>query len=152
MFGWWHRVKDGTLKRATFERRMPEVESEVVRLLEEAGRCASKKTAGMAREILKLKGALFTFVDVEGLEPTNNTAERALRPAVLWRKSSWGTHSPRGGLFVARMLTVVANAQAAAAQRAGVPDVLLPGFAARANRALAVALLSAAAPSLRLTR
>jgi len=102
-------MKDGTLKRATFERRMPGVESEVVRLLEEAGRCTSKKTAGMAREILKLKGALFTFVDVEGLEPTNNTAERALRPAVLWRKSSWGTHSPQGGLFVARMLTVVAT-------------------------------------------
>jgi transposase len=109
MFGWWHRVKDGTLRRATFERRMPGVESEVVRLLEEAGRCASRKTAGMARELLKLKGALFTFVDVEGLEPTNNTAERALRPAVLWRKNSWGTHSPEGSRFVARMLTVVAT-------------------------------------------
>jgi len=63
----------------------------------------------MAREILKLKGALFTFVGVPGLEPTNNAAERALRPAVLWRKGSWGTHSPEGSRFVERMLTVVAT-------------------------------------------
>src|SRR5688572_30690499 len=103
MFGWWHRVKDGTLKRGTFERRIRGVEAEVVRLLEEAGECSSPKTAGMAREILKLKEALFTFVDVEGLEPTNNAAERALRPAVLWRKGSWGTHSPEGSRFVERV-------------------------------------------------
>jgi transposase len=109
MFGWWHRVKDGTLKRGTFERRMRGVEAEVVRLLEEASECSSPKTAGMAREILKLEAALFTFVDVEGLEPTNNAAERALRPAVLWRKGSWGTHSPEGSRFVERMLTVVAT-------------------------------------------
>lgn len=63
----------------------------------------------MAREILKLKKALFTFVGVEGLEPTNNAAERALRPAVLWRKGSWGTHSVEGSRFVERMLTVTAS-------------------------------------------
>jgi transposase len=109
MFSWWHRVKDGTLQRASFERRMREVETEVVRLLEEARECGGPRTAGMAREMLKLKGALFTFVGVEGLEPTNNAAERALRPAVLWRKGSWGTHSPEGSRFVERMLTVVAT-------------------------------------------
>ena len=111
MFGWWHEVKEGKLERALFERRMRGVEAEVVRLLEEAGGCSSQKTAGMAREILKLKGALFTFVGVPGLEPTNNAAERALRPAVLWRKGSWGTHSPEGSRFVERMLTVVATLQ-----------------------------------------
>jgi len=109
LFGGWHRVKEGRLERALFERRMRGVEAEVVRLLEEAAGCSSQKTAGMAREMLKLKGALFTFVGVPGLEPTNNTAERALRPAVLWRKGSWGTHSPEGSRFVERMLTVVAT-------------------------------------------
>ncbi len=108
-FGWWHRVKNRTLQRSTFERRMRGMKAEVVRLLSEEARCSSERTAGMAREILKLKKALFTFVGVEGLEPTNNAAERALRPAVLWRKGSWGTHSAEGSRFVERMLTVTAS-------------------------------------------
>jgi len=43
------------------------------------------------------------------VEPTNNAAERAIRPAVLWRKGSFGTHSPGGSRFVERMLTVAAT-------------------------------------------
>jgi hypothetical protein len=50
---------------------------------------------------------LWLFVTVEGLEPTNNAAERAIRPAVLWRRTSFGSQSEAGSLFVARMLTVV---------------------------------------------
>ena len=108
-FGWWHGVKGKTLQRTTFQGRMRGMKGEVLRLLKEAAVCDNKRTAGMAREILKLKQALFTFVDVEGLEPTNNTAERALRPAVLWRKGCWGTHSAEGSRFVERMLTVTAT-------------------------------------------
>ena len=63
--------------------------------------------AGRCREILKLEGALFTFVRVTGVEPTNNIAERAIRPAVLWRKGSFGTDSEQGSRFVERILTVV---------------------------------------------
>jgi transposase len=48
----------------------------------------------------------FTFLDTEGVEPTNNAAERALRCAVQWRKISFGTRSPQGELAVARLLTV----------------------------------------------
>lgn len=44
---------------------------------------------------------------VEGVEPTNNAAERAIRPAVLWRRTSFGSQSEAGSTFVARMLTVV---------------------------------------------
>ena len=50
--------------------------------------------------------ALWTFIDVPGVEPTNNAAERALRPAVLWRKGCFGTHSAAGSRFAERMLTV----------------------------------------------
>jgi transposase len=46
-------------------------------------------------------------VDVEGIEPTNNAAEQALRQAVIWRKLSFGTQSPSGSRFVERMLTVI---------------------------------------------
>jgi transposase len=52
---------------------------------------------------------LWTFVRVEGVEPTNNGAERALRHAVIWRRISGGTDSADGSRFVERMLTVVAT-------------------------------------------
>jgi transposase len=48
----------------------------------------------------------FTFLDKDGVEPTNNAAERALRCAVQWRKISFGSRSPQGELAVARLLTV----------------------------------------------
>jgi transposase len=53
--------------------------------------------------------ALWTFTQVEGVEPTNNVAERALRPAVLWRKGSFGSDSTAGSRFAERMLTVIAT-------------------------------------------
>ena len=53
--------------------------------------------------------ALWMFIDVPGVEPTNNAAERALRPAVLWRKGSFGTHSAAGSRFAERMLTIAAT-------------------------------------------
>ncbi|ATB32301.1 Mobile element protein [Melittangium boletus DSM 14713] len=107
MFKWWHRVRDGTLTRADFERKMRRVEPEVERLLRDAAEHAEKKTAGMAREIPKLRQALWTFVEVEGVEPTNNYGERLLRHAVLYRKTSFGTQSPEGSRFVERILTAV---------------------------------------------
>ena len=59
--------------------------------------------------MLRLWPALWTFTEVDGVEPTNNAAERALRPAVLWRKGSFGTRSDAGARFVERLLTVTAT-------------------------------------------
>lgn len=109
MFKWWHRVRDGTMARADFERKMERVERAVGRLLREAQVCAEKRTAGMARQILKLEPAMWTFVQVEGVEPTNNFGEQLIRPAVMYRKTSFGTQSPEGSRFVGRILTTVAT-------------------------------------------
>jgi transposase len=106
MFRWWHRIRDGTLTRRTFQRRMKPVERSVARLLRKAAVCGDAKIEGMAKDILKHEPALFTFVYAEGVEPTNNKAERALRNAVIWRKISFGTDSERGSRFVERILTV----------------------------------------------
>ena len=46
---------------------------------------------------------------VEGVEPTNNAADRAVRSAGLWRKNSFGCHSDKGSRFVERFLTVAAT-------------------------------------------
>jgi transposase len=106
-FKWYHRVRDGTLAREDFEQRMPQVERAVGRLLRRAAVRAEKKTAGMAREILQWEKCLWTFVDVPGLEPTNNFGERCLRHAVMYRKTSFGTQGPEGSRFVERILTAV---------------------------------------------
>jgi len=49
---------------------------------------------------------LFTFLEVEGVEPTNNVAERILRTAVQWRKIGFGNRSHNGEIATARLLTV----------------------------------------------
>lgn len=107
MFELWHRVRDKSLRRGTFQRRMKPIEKRILRLLRKAVVCAEPRTAGMAREILAQRDYLWTFVSNEGLEPTNNAAERAIRPAVLWRKGSFGTDSADGSRFVERILTAV---------------------------------------------
>jgi len=109
MFTWWHRVRDGTLKRSSFRSAMTPLRREVERLLEAGSRCGVPKTEGTCQDILKRREALWTFVQVEGVEPTNNTAERAIRPGVLWRKGSFGTQSAEGSRFVESMMTVVAT-------------------------------------------
>jgi transposase len=106
MFEGWHRVRDRTWARSTFQAHMSPLRRRVERLLEQGAACRHRKAAGMCREILVLKRALWTFVRVPGVEPTNNTSERAIRGAVIWRKISFGTHSERGSRFVERMLTV----------------------------------------------
>ena len=109
MFAWWHRVREGTLQRSTFRSYMSPLRREVERLLEAGSRCGVPKTAGTCRDILKRREALWTFVQVEGVEPTNNTAERSIRPGVLWRKGSFGTQSEEGSRFVESMMTVVST-------------------------------------------
>jgi transposase len=109
MFQWWHRVRDGTLAPASFASYMWPVRREVERLLAAGQTCGVAKTEGTCREILRLRQALWTFVRHPEVEPTNNAAERAIRPGVLWRKGSFGTHSPEGARFVEAMMTVVAT-------------------------------------------
>jgi transposase len=107
MFTWWHRVRDGTLQRASFRSYMSPLRREVERLLAAGSRCGAPPTEGTCRDLLKRRRALWTFVQVAGVEPTNNAAERAIRPGVLWRKGSFGTQSEGGSRFVASMMTVV---------------------------------------------
>lgn len=147
LFVWWHRVRDGTLTRSTFRTYMGPLQRRVEALLWLGSQCRHAPTAATCREILALAPALWTFVRVPGVEPTNNAAERALRPGVLWRKGSFGSHSPSGSRFAERMLTVattlkqqrrnvvdyVTCACEAALRGEPVPS-LLPAAARRAGR------------------
>ena len=114
MLGWWKRVRDGTLTKVRFAGRLHAQREFRVRLravLEQGTACGCAKTAGVCAEILKLEPALWTFASHDGLEPTNNAAERALRPAVLKRKRSFGCHSEAGCRFTERLLSVTQTLQ-----------------------------------------
>lgn len=109
MFAWWHKVRDGTMSQTTFQNKMKPVQAKVGKLLRQGTKCNHSKTAGTCRDILKREAALWTFVHIEGVEPTNNLAERQIRPGVLWRKGSFGTQSKAGSRFAERIMTVVAT-------------------------------------------
>ena len=109
VFHWWYRVRDGALRRSSLRTYIAEQRPWLRTLLEKGAVCGCAKTAGVCRELLNLEPALWTFVRVQGVEPTNNAAERALRHAVLWRKSSYGTASSKGSRYVAHILSVVAT-------------------------------------------
>jgi transposase len=109
MFDWWPKVRDGSMSRVTFQEKMQPVQAKVGDLLRLGTTCTHPKTAATCRDILKREAALWTFVYVEEVEPTNNLAERLIRPGVLWRKRSFGTQSQAGSHFTERIMTVVAT-------------------------------------------
>jgi transposase len=109
VFTVWYRFRREEIDRATLQQEVAPLQAAMHQVLEEAAVGPNAKAAGVCHELLKVWPALWTFVQVEGVEPTNNAAERALRPAVLWRKGSFGTHSADGSRFVERMLTVTAT-------------------------------------------
>ena len=110
MFSWWHRVRDGTLQPSSFQTYVSDLRSRLDFKLWYGHEFADEKTARTCANLRAIEPALWTYMRKEGVEPTNNAAERALRHAVLlWRKGSFGTHSPDGSRFVERMLTVRAT-------------------------------------------
>lgn len=119
----WQKVRDGTRQRRWFERtHAPWLRDEVRLLLERGVDCPCPVTARVCRDLLAVQTSLWTFATAAGVEPTNNAAERALRHAVCWRKTSYGTDSEAGSRFVERMLTVVASCRA---QGRGVMEFLI---------------------------
>ena len=109
MFSLWHRVRDGTLTHGDFQIAMLPIQIRVGELLRDGAQLPREKTGRTCAKILKLEVALWTFVRVAGVAPTNNAAERPLRRAVLWRRRSFWTQSADGSRFVERILTVVTS-------------------------------------------
>jgi len=111
LFAWWHQWREGIWARATLQWYMGGLRRSFREELERGSRCRCPKTAATCLELLARERALWTFVRVAGIDPTNNRAERQLRHAVLWRKSSYGTQRHRGSRFVEAILTVVSSCQ-----------------------------------------
>jgi transposase len=109
LFRLWHAFRRGEFDRRALAQQMRPVQARLARLLRRARDSGHWKAAGLGRDLLRHWKSLFTFVVVDGVDPTNNAAERAIRPAVLWRKRSFGHQSERGRAFVERMLTIAGS-------------------------------------------
>jgi hypothetical protein len=110
MLGWWKTVRDGTLTKVRFAGRLHAQRKFRVRfrsVLMRGSACGCTKRAGTCRELLRGEVSMFLFAFVDGVEPTNNAAERALRHGVLWRKMSHGPKSVKGSEYLACIWSVV---------------------------------------------
>jgi transposase len=107
VFEHWHLFRGGGCSRAQMDEAMAPLMLEMMALLQQGLRCRNRKTKRFCDRVLDVYPALWTFVVEEGVEPTNNHAERVQRRAVLWRRRSFGCHSASGCRFVERILTVV---------------------------------------------
>jgi transposase len=99
-------------------------------ILQNGKRCRDAKTRRFCARLLTVYPGMWTFVAIEGVEPTNNHAERVQRRAVLWRRRSFGCHSAHGCRFVERLLTVV---QTLRLQKRSVLQFLHDAIAAHRN-------------------
>jgi transposase len=107
LFRHWVRYRDGTLTRVGFQRLMTPIRAEIEALLLRGVFSGHARLRGMCDELYDHRAWLWTFVEHEGVEPTNNASERALRHSVIWRKLSFGTQSASGSRFVETMLSVI---------------------------------------------
>jgi len=110
MFRSWHRFKAGVIDRPGLKAETATFVSDFRAFCEAgAAQTADDKWRKLGKSLLKLWPAVFNFLTVEGLEPTNNAAERALRGAVIWRRTSQGTRTDEGSQLVGWMLSAVAT-------------------------------------------
>ena len=111
MFAYWEDLKVGKLTRNQFREHMAPLRKQVEAVLERAVAAKLAHVSGSCADMLAHRAALWTFVDRDDVEPTNNHAEQQLRAFVLWRKRSFGTQSERGNLFAERLMTVAHTAR-----------------------------------------
>jgi len=138
VFALWRALCRRRINRKALRRGIVPLRRQMRRALESGAGCGQKKTVGLCKSLLKREKALWRFVTTPEVEPTNNFAERMLRPAVIWRKKSFGSHSLGGCRYVERILSVIQTLRlrgvnvldylsaAVAAHRKGLPPPAIP--------------------------
>jgi transposase len=128
IFAAWYRFRAAAIDRPTLLLELAPLQAELHQALEDGLDPPHAVVAGaLCGNLLDSWPALWTFAHIDGVEPTNNAAERALRPAVLWRKGSFGTQSDDGSRFVERIMTVTASCKQ---QGRGLLDFLVSAITA----------------------
>ena len=114
LFVQWHQWKDGAIDWPTLQlscRPLRQHFEGTLQRVVDLGfapkeRTPWAQTVRTCQQLLLRKEALWTFLEIHGIEPTNNAAERALRQSVIQRKISLGVQSASGAICRSRLLTV----------------------------------------------
>lgn len=106
LFRLWHKFRGGQTDRRQLLLRSIPIQKRVFGLAERHLNSPHREVRNLAAALFEHNERLFTFLELEGVEPTNNSAERALRTGVQWRKISFGNRSANGELATARLLTI----------------------------------------------
>lgn len=106
MFATWHAERDQGRRPDWSKAPMAAHHDQIIGLLERGSRMRDAKAARFCEGLLAIWPSLWLFTEIDGVEPTNNSVERALRHAVIWRKLSFGTRTDRGSRFAERLLSV----------------------------------------------
>jgi transposase len=140
LFNLWYQFRNEQLTRNELVQAVEPIQAEISRILQEGEneKTPLAKTVRTCRNLLKLETALWLFIRVDDVEPTNNAAERAIRPAVIWRRTSFGSDSAAGSEFVSRLLTVLSSLKA---QERNVLDFLAESVSARRSGGIPPSLL-----------
>jgi hypothetical protein len=117
LFAQWHQWKSGAIDWGGLRQRCQPMRMAFEQTLQRVVELGSTqgettpwaRTVSTCGQLLKQKEALWTFLEIQGIEPTNNAAERALRQAVIHRKISHGVQSAKGAQCRSRLLTVVTS-------------------------------------------
>src|SRR5579862_503210 len=106
LFRLWHKFRGGQMDRRQLLVRSIPVQKRIFELAERNLDSPSREVRNLATALFEHNDRLFTFLEHEGVEPTNNSVERALRTGVQWRKICFGNRSANGELATSRLLTV----------------------------------------------
>jgi transposase len=110
MFTTWWRFKDAFITRADLQRDTQGYREQFKAFcLTGSGQAQDRRWRALGTDLLRQWDAVFLFLDVEGVEPTNNAAEQGLRSGVIWRRTTQGTRTDAGSTFVQRIMTAHAN-------------------------------------------
>ena len=102
----WHLFKKEEISRGELIKKTKPIKNAMKRCLKQHIYSEDGYVLTLAENLLKRFDDLFTFIFYEGVEPTNNIAERGIRPAVQWRKICFGNRSDNGAVLTSRLLTV----------------------------------------------
>jgi transposase len=144
LFHLWWRYKSGELTWRSFRSHVLPIKKEFNSLLVRGKFSGNRKIVGFCEELLLHRDWLWTFTTTKGIEPTNNEAERSLRPAVIHRKLTFGTQSDAGSRFLERIMTATETCRR---QKRPSFDYLVQAMTAHFHKTKVPSLIPSAQPA-----
>jgi transposase len=138
LFRLWHKFRGGQIDRRQLLLRSIPIQKRIFALAQRHLDSRHREVRNLAMVLFEHNERLFAFLEHEGVEPTNNSAERALRTGVQWRKICFGNRSAKGEVATARLLTV---AETCDLQRLNILAYLSAAIACHRSRQQVASLL-----------